>query len=190
MILPLVLLVATLAALAWFARDDIEEYRRFKALKTSRESRRRYAVWIAKQIAYFAAPSFVGLALLGRFNTLAEMPGEFAGLAALMPSLGDGTPHGGNAIVGMLIGGVGAGAALGIVLARRGKKMKTIGDIDDLIPRNRAELMMGALLSLSAGVTEELLFRLFLPLLIVLVTGSAIFAFAAPVVIFGLMHRY
>ena len=194
MIVPAILLVLVLAALAWFTRDDVAEYQRFKALVTSRERRRRYLVWIAKQLGYFALPVLIGLALIGRLGALATMPPEFAPLAAYLPSQARiDAMFNGDMALGLLIGVGFVGAGLGLRFAVRGKSKRpvgTVGDIQALLPRNRAEIVCGALLSVSAGVTEELMFRLFLPLLIVLVTGNAVAAFAAPVIIFGLMHRY
>ena len=46
-------------------------------------------------------------------------------------------------------------------------------DIHALLPRNRGELRYGALLSVNAGVVEELLFRLAFPVLIFAATDSA-----------------
>lgn len=190
----LILLILTLAMLAWFAKNDVAEYERFKALKTSRERQLRYLIWVGKQLAYFALPAVLGLALIRRLDTLVTLPPEFAGLAKMLPSLsesGGDVPLLSDMAMGALIGAAIGGSILGIIIARRkGQAPKTVGDIEHLLPRNRAELACGVVLSVSAGVTEELMFRLFLPLLIVLVTGSAIAAFVVPVVIFGLMHRY
>jgi len=190
----LVLLVVTLAMLAWFAKDDVAEYERFKALTTSRARRRRYLIWVAKQLVYFALVALLGLALLKRLDALCFMPAEFAPLAARIP-IGGSIERliNSQVAIGMLIGVAIVGAVIGGMAAVRGKRetpVGTIGDIAALLPRNRAELLCGALLSVSAGVTEELMFRLFLPLLIVLVSGNVIVAFAVPVVVFGLMHRY
>lgn len=198
MILPLVLLAVTLGLLGWFLKDDVRDYSLFKLLARSRDRRSRYAVWIAKQLLFFALPALVGLALLGRLSALTVMPAEFAGLAALLPPLSD--PGGDGEMYGMLltgvaIGGVIGGVGFGLLAMRRRKRGKParitpIGNIDHLIPRNRAELALGAALSVSAGVTEELLFRLFLPLLLVLITGNGWIAFGVPVLMFGAMHRY
>jgi uncharacterized protein len=198
MILPLVLLVATLGLLGWFLKNDVGEYRLFARLARSRDRRSRYAVWIVKQLLFFAAPALIGLALLGRPGALLAMPAEFAGLAALLPPLsdpGDDREMYESILTGIGLGGVIGGVALGLVALwrrRRGQPVRIgpIGKIDHLIPRNRAELVLGAALSLSAGVTEELLFRLYLPLLLVLITGNGWIAFAVPALIFGAMHRY
>jgi len=44
--------------------------------------------------------------------------------------------------------------------------------------------------ALAAGVTEEPFFRLLLPLLIAIVTGSAAAGFVLSLILFGAMHRY
>src|SRR3546814_10584207 len=44
--------------------------------------------------------------------------------------------------------------------------------------------------ALAAGITEELYFRLLLPLTIALVTGNALVGFAVATLLFGLAHRY
>nr|WP_246346552.1 CPBP family intramembrane glutamic endopeptidase [Sphingomonas endophytica] len=53
-----------------------------------------------------------------------------------------------------------------------------------------AELGWGVLLAIVAGVTEELFFRLLLPLLIAIVSGSALLGFAGTTAAFGYAHRY
>lgn len=65
-----------------------------------------------------------------------------------------------------------------------------IGDIRALLPRTRGELPYGAVLSINAGLFEELLFRLGVPALIFAVTGNAVLAFVAATIIFGLLHVY
>jgi membrane protease YdiL (CAAX protease family) len=58
------------------------------------------------------------------------------------------------------------------------------------MPRNRPEMVHAAMLSVAAGITEELAFRLYLPLLIALITGNALLAFAVAALLFGAMHLY
>ena len=77
--------------------------------------------------------------------------------------------------------------------ARRGgaaRRMRTLGDIEPLMPRNAAETLWTGLLSLNAGVGEELFFRLTLPLLIALATGNALAGLAGAGLVFGLAHVY
>lgn len=65
-----------------------------------------------------------------------------------------------------------------------------LGDIRALLPRTRGELPYGVALSLNAGVSEELLFRLGLPALLFALTGDALLAFGAAALVFGLLHLY
>ena len=197
MALPVLLLVATLALLFWFANGDVREYRLFKALDRSSMRRARYAAWVVRQIAFFALPALVGLALLGRIGALTVFPPEFTAVAAslgLRVGVGDDML---GVLVGAAIGGaVAGGVTLWLVRRRRARqsratgRLPTLGDIDHLLPRNRAELPYGAMLAVSAGVTEELAFRLYLPLLLAMVTGNGWVAMTVPVLIFGALHRY
>jgi membrane protease YdiL (CAAX protease family) len=93
--------------------------------------------------------------------------------------------------IGLIIGGLGSLAA-GLVLARRRKSSGPValGDIAPLMPRNGAEMVHTGLLSVSAGVGEELYFRLLLPLLMIGLGAPPLFAFVAATAIFGLAHLY
>lgn len=183
------LLVIALGGLVWFMKGDLGEYRRFKALSDTISRQRRYRLWIAKAIIAFAAPALVGLALLGRLDALVVIPPEFAAVRALLPRF-DGDTSG---FLGGLLGGAAVGGlVVGVLVAVRGRQRlpKPLGNIGSLIPRNRPEIAHTAALSLAAGVTEELAFRLFLPLLIAVVTGNALLAFAVALTLFGAMHLY
>ncbi|WP_454279106.1 CPBP family intramembrane glutamic endopeptidase [Sphingomonas sp. Marseille-Q8236] len=185
MILAAVLLLASLAGIWWFQKGDLGEYRRFKALNDGHSRRMRFRLWLARSALAFLAPVLVGLLLLGRLEAMAVMPGEFGGLAGAMPSIF----HDDDAIRPMLIGGAVGGLVAGAVLARL-RKRKPLGDVSALLPRERRELKYGAALSVMAGVTEEAFFRLYLPLLIAMVTGQAGVGFLASLLLFGAMHRY
>jgi len=66
----------------------------------------------------------------------------------------------------------------------------TVGDIRSLLPRTRAELKYGVGLALSAGVFEELLFRLGLPALLFGILGLGPLSFVIAAVLFGMLHLY
>ena len=66
----------------------------------------------------------------------------------------------------------------------------TVGDIKSMLPRNRQELRLGALLSINAGIVEELVFRFALPAAIYGASGNAIAAVLASVLLFGALHLY
>ncbi|WP_230481089.1 CPBP family intramembrane glutamic endopeptidase [Sphingomonas sp. Leaf21] len=179
------LLLAALAGVWWFEKGDLGEYRRFKSLNDSHSRRMRFRLWLVRAALAFLAPVLVGLALIGRLDALTRMPEEFAGASAALPSVF----AGGAAMQGMLAGGAVGGLIAGAVMARL-RRRKPIGDVSALLPRDRRELKYTAALSVMAGVTEEAFFRLYLPLLIAMLTGRAWIGFAAALALFGALHRY
>lgn len=193
-IVPLLLLALFAAMLAWFVYNDGREYRRFKALTETRDRQRTYALWFAKSFLAFGMGSLMSLALLGDLKSLNEFPPAFASLLQpLRTKLNEGQGvqdfligFAFAIIVGFLVG------ALILRIRRRGGKPRQIvvGDIQPLLPRNAAERWWAVILSLNAGLSEELFFRLALPLLLVLVIGNAALAFVIATAIFGLMHLY
>lgn len=194
MLLPLVLLVVALGGLALLVRRDIEAYRRFKQITDTRDRQRQFRRWIAVTFVLFVGYTLLTLALLGRLFQINQLPAEFV---PAWVSLGGGEAiaggHIGGLALGMAIGGISAAAVA--ALARRKKKAerrpaKQLGDFAALMPRNRAELFHAAAMSINAGLSEELFFRLALPLLFVLVIGNVWAAFALAAIVFGLAHLY
>ena len=189
MILPNALLLATLMSLLWFLKGDLLGYRRIKRLPDTASRQKTYRLWIAKAAIAFVLPAIIGLALLGRLDAIVTVPPEFDALRKLLPSLaGDSRAEmlamiGGSALGGLIIGAI-------LATRRNWRILKTIGNVGSLLPRNRPEIMHAAAMSIAAGVSEELAFRLFLPLLIVLVTGNAFIAFGVAIAVFGAMHLY
>ncbi|RDE04878.1 CPBP family intramembrane glutamic endopeptidase [Sphingomonas aracearum] len=74
--------------------------------------------------------------------------------------------------------------------ARRGKPALELVPLASILPRWREELPAAAFLSLVAGVSEELFFRLVLPVLFALVGGGALAGFVVGTAAFALLHRY
>ena len=189
MILPNALLLVTLMALLWFLKGDLLGYRRIKRLPDTDSRQKTYRLWIAKAALAFVLPAVIGLALLGRLDALVTIPPEFDAIRRLLPSLaGDSRPE----MLGMIGGSALGGLVIGAVLAtrRNWRILKTIGNVGSLLPRNRPEIAHAAAMAIAAGVSEEIAFRLFLPLLIALVTGNAFVAFGVAIAVFGAMHRY
>jgi membrane protease YdiL (CAAX protease family) len=189
MILPNVLLLVTIISLVWFLKGDLLGYRRTKRLTDTASRQKTYRLWIAKAAIAFVLPAVIGLVLLGRLDALVTVPPEFDAPRALLPSFeGDSSAEmlamiGGSALGGLIIGAI-------LATRRNWRILKTIGNVGSLLPRNRPEIMHAAAMSIAAGVSEELAFRLFLPLLIVLVTGNAFIAFGVAIAVFGAMHLY
>jgi len=189
MILPNALLLVTIMSLVWFLKGDLLGYRRIKRLSDTTSRQKTYRLWIAKAAIAFVLPAVIGLALLGRLDALVTVPPEFDALRTLLPSFQGYSPA---ELLGMIGGSALGGLIVGAVLATRGnwRILKTIGNVGSLIPRNRPEIAHAAAMSIAAGISEELAFRLFLPLLVALVSGSAFVAFGAAVAAFGAMHVY
>ncbi|MBC3942170.1 CPBP family intramembrane glutamic endopeptidase [Sphingomonas albertensis] len=176
-------------SLVWFLKGDLLGYRRIKRLPDTASRQKTYRLWIAKAAIAFVLPAIIGLALLDRLDAIVTVPPEFDVLRSLLPSLaGDSRAE----LLGMIGGSALGGLVIGAVLAtrRNWRILKTIGNVGSLLPRNRPEIMHAAAMSIAAGISEELAFRLFLPLLGALVTGNAFVAFAVAIAAFGAMHLY
>ena len=189
MILPNALLLATLMSLVWFLKGDLLGYRRIRRLPDTASRQKTYRLWIAKAAIAFVLPAIIGRARLGRLDALVIVPREFDALRSLLPSLaGDSRAE----LLGMIGGSALGGLVIGAVLAtrRNWRILRTIGNVGSLLPRNRAEIAYAAAMSIAAGISEELAFRLFLPLLVALVSGNAFVAFGVAVAAFGAMHLY
>ena len=194
--MALVLLLLLLLLLAWFVRNDAAEYEAFKRLVTTEARRQAFRRWTLKSFAFFGLGAVAILALLGRIETLWRLPPEFAAPASAveqrLSSDGGGVSTG--FLVGVSIALVAGGVIGGLVSAVRGKGEKAaslvIGDVEPLFPRNPAERRWTALLAANAGPSEELFFRLMLPLLVTLASGDVILAFVTSALIFGAIHFY
>jgi membrane protease YdiL (CAAX protease family) len=192
MLLPLVLLLIALGGMAFVIRRDREAYRRFKAIEDTALRQKIFRQWIAVSFALHIGYTLLSLALLGRLASLTELPDAFIPAWLWLGGPSTAAP---DTIEGLAIGGaLGAAIALPAVLAIRRRKTrgepKTLGDIAALMPRNRAELAHVAVLSINAGIAEELFYRLTLPLLFVLVIGNVWIAFMLATLAFGLVHFY
>jgi membrane protease YdiL (CAAX protease family) len=192
-VLSSVLLLLYLGVLWWFVRQDIADYAAFKILTETADRQRRYRAWILKSLVFLLGGSLIGLTILGRVGTLTAEPPEFAALSNAMHSAVPAQELPGS---GFLVGFLGAllvGGVAGLLIAKRASaagKRSLVGDISPLMPRNGPETIHTALLSVNAGISEELFFRLMLPLLLTTVFRNATYAFAAAAIIFGLVHFY
>jgi uncharacterized protein len=183
--IPALLLALQLAALAWFVRGDLS--RLHPALA---DPAARYRRWIVKSWLGFALPALVTLLLLGEIAALWRLPATFASAAAQLPFVG------GRELAILAASGAGGAAiatAATVLVTRRRRLDRpwgTVGDVAKLLPRHRAELLPAAALSVSAGMTEELAYRLALALTLAMLGVPALWAFALATLLFGAMHRY
>ncbi len=178
-----VVLAYCLAVVAYDAATGKSEFVKFKSLTETADRQRFYLRWFTKSALLFLVGGVVGLALMRRLQGLLDFPHEFAPAHAAITRLGG----------GIFLGA--ASAAIATRLLRRGKKKTTaktvvVGDIAALIPRNAAEIRLGALLSVNAGLSEEIFFRLLLPLTLVGLFGHPILCFLVAAALFGMLHVY
>lgn len=187
MLLAGALLALALAAYVYFFRGDFGRLSALAAMQPPGWRRRRYRLWIAKSWLLFAGPALIALLLLGRLGDVVAMPREFLGLAALAgypaPIFGEGIA------IGLIAGSV-LGGGWALLRRRKGKPPAMLGDFSALLPRDRGELWLASGSAISAGITEELYFRLIIPLLIAKLTGDAMLGFGLSAVLFALAHRY
>ncbi|MBY9063874.1 CPBP family intramembrane metalloprotease [Sphingomonas yunnanensis] len=181
-------LAAALASLALFLRGGTRHYR-WLYRPGGNARRRRFLLRALRPTLHLALVSLVALAALGRLDALATLPAEFAPVRAAAIELVGGTmPL--DLLAWSTLGGLAVGGVIaGLVERCRGRSV-TLGDVESVLPTTRAELGWGALLSVSAGVTEELFFRLLLPLLLLLCGVPGVAAVALACVLFGAAHRY
>jgi len=177
------LVLVAFAALHMRRRFTIADYNDFKSLTDTVARQRFFRSRLWKSALMLGVASLFGLLVVGRLDALWTMPPEFAGVPAstsryfepaFLPVL--------ITLVGLAISGRPRGGGR--------RKARYVCDIEALLPWNNAERFWAVLLSLDAGVSEELFFRLLVPLLLVIITKQAGFAFVATCVLFGLGHAY
>ena len=196
MLIHLLLLAAVLILLAWFVRNDRAEYAAFKALTRTEDRQRVIRQWTWRSFLVFTGSAVAVLAILGRLDALVRVPPEFGELTALIDRDSGGGGISSGFLIGFLVAAVAGGLAGAAISSRlAGRKApaappKLLGDVEPLLPRNRNERRWTGRMAINAGPSEELFFRLMLPLLIAFVTGNAAFAFIASSLIFGLVHFY
>ncbi|WP_395639689.1 CPBP family intramembrane glutamic endopeptidase [Pseudolysinimonas sp.] len=186
----LALLGVVVAVLLWRAlMRERRDYARFKRMRSTVARQKVYRRW-----AIEAAVSLGGLSLatiVGAWASVAPVLAEaqrWAPIAAVRSFLGE--PYGAGVAIAVAVILV-VGLVLPVILIRDSiDEAPTVGDIRALLPRTRGELRYGVALSVSAGVFEELLFRLGLPALVFAVTGNAVAAFLGATLLFGLLHLY
>ena len=186
------LFVSLLAFLGIRARrKDRREYQRFKRYRSTTRRQAMYGKWLRESFLVFGGLALVLLVLVWQFIPLVlndvngwewvrSLRDWYASLGWASIAL--------TVLLGFVIVVL---PVLLLFLARnQADDIASIGDIQAMIPRNRREVRFGALLSLNAGVFEELLFRLALPALLYGAFGNALFACIVSVMVFGALHAY
>ena len=191
---PYILGVALAGLLTFMAvravRKDRREYSRFKRMRATKRRQKVFRKWVRESFLTFGGSAVVVLLLVWQFVPLfLDAVNRWDFVADARRAFADSGTLGVGMVVGLVLALV-VGTLLIVVLARKETEVASIGDVQALLPRNRAELPYGAALAVNAGVVEELLFRLAMPALIFGVTGSAVAAVVGSLLVFALLHVY
>ena len=183
--------VALVAFLAYRAqRKDRREYQRFKRYRSTARRQTMFRTWLRESFLVFGGLSLVLLVLvwqfipllledINRWDPIVAARAWYASLGPLSIAL--------NVLLVFLVVVL---PILLLFLARTHEDITSVGDIQALIPRNTAEVRLGALISLNAGTVEELLFRLAVPALLYGAFGNAVVALVISALLFGALHAY
>lgn len=188
--LVVALLVATLALCGFYLAGGRGWIGRVVG-RFGRDSRpRAMSLAAAGTLAMFAVPALLGLTLLGELRAIVDLPEPL-----WLPAYWAGwSGEGDMALLFATLKPLGLGAAIGIAILawRRWRGKRTLGLIyrSPLAMRSWREAPAAALIALAAGVGEELFFRLWLPLIVALATGSAAAGLALGFVVFVALHRH
>ena len=167
---------------------DRREYARFRRYRSTARRQAMLRRWLVESLVLFGGSAAVLLAIVpAQLAPVLEQTQGVPWIAAVRGFLASAP-----GLAGLVIAAVGTVllTAVGLRSARREGGVVMVGDIAALLPRNRPELAWGAGLSLTAGVVEELLFRLALPALLFVVTGEPVSAFALALLVFATLHAY
>lgn len=191
-----ILLILVISVFAWRAIAGAREYQELKAAKETAIRQRIMASWFAEGMVLFGIGSVIVLAIVGRLPALLRSPTEF-----MLPLPDESNIDRVRNFGYMICAGLVVGSAVPLVVAfvqRRADQSEEssqaalvgAGDFTALYPRNSAERIWAILMSLSAGITEEMMFRVALPLLLTIATGNMWVAFALSIPLFGMLHYY
>jgi membrane protease YdiL (CAAX protease family) len=193
--LPAVIVIAGVLIVAIQIFQDRIQYPRFKAMTNTLERQGMYRYWTLDAFVRYGAVGVAGLFLLHRQDALLAMPGDFSQAwreavthLGLPPARFEeiGTGLSGGLLIGTVIMSI-----MPFALRRiRRDSIHLAGDIAALIPRTPPEIRWGAVLSVNAGISEEIFFRLLMPFAWFALSGSVLTALLISAALFGLVHAY
>ncbi|MEA1618604.1 CPBP family intramembrane glutamic endopeptidase [Erythrobacter sp. T5W1-R] len=185
-------LSSVLAGLLWMSWRDSRDYAAFKLFDESADRIRFYRKWTLVPMALFGVGGVVLLLALGRIDALWNLPTELAAVIELIKPRSPSESPNLESMLGIAVGMTFGLTISAIVWRKRLKKMRQpmIGDIDALLPRNRKEVAWCIPLALNAGISEEIFYRIALPLLAMEATGSIAASLLISISAFGMAHWY
>jgi uncharacterized protein len=182
-VLTLAWIAVMLVGGAWWVRRDVAAYARFQTQTDTIERQQLYCRWLVESFVVLVGASVVSLWLAHALWPFDGSPAAFEPASRLLQSDEE---ISNDQWLPMALGlSFGIAISIAIQWRRLQRSLSPRGRPDQaLIPRNRREALLALLLSLNAGFSEELFFRLALPLLLFQVTGSL------SVLGFGLAHAH
>jgi len=184
-----------LVLLYYRSKQNLKEYEDFKKFKSTKQRQTTYRRWVLESFLIFGVGAVGSLLLVGKLDVL---PGLDISIKDFADSNKDklGDFRIGNFGIVMLAGVVTGGVVGGVISGMKEKKtgkesgMVVAGDIEALLPRNSAEKVWAGLISINAGIVEELFFRVLLPILFFIIFQSVLAALILSAIVFGLLHWY
>ncbi len=182
MIADIALTLAALALYVW----------RLRGVASGATQVDRYRSAMMRSLLAFGVGGLALLIFASEMSALWLRPDEFSPMVTRLDQW-FGPVEGAGIELAVMVGFAG-GVVIGGLIAwrrlRRGKRDWTIGRIAHLQPREPRAFGWAALLSVVAAATEELFFRLVVPLLVARTTGDAWIGFAVALAMFAFAHRY
>lgn len=186
-------LLAVVAISAYIVIRDKVEYKEFKKAKSAKKRLAFYKSWLVKSYVMLGLPAVLILVLLQETSYIFHPIWSNETTRSLHKELS-------SQSIWMMVTAVLIGATIGVMLlgivtymkTRRTQKISTgaVGDIESLLPRNSAERRYCSLLAIGAGLNEELLYRVAVPVILLGIWPNPTVAIVLSILAFGLMHIY
>lgn len=191
------LVLAVIIGLAlWRMATNRDRFRTFKNLVESTERKKFFRKWLIESFIRHVVTGLGALAVIGEWGALTRFPAAFTGLMNWLLQATGLSAEFFHAIGVVIVSAMAAGVVVGAVLPplvmklRGNNRLLVVGDISALLPRTPGEYGWTAALSINAGVGEEVMYRLALPLVLFQITGDGAVALLLAAVLFAAAHAY
>ncbi len=191
----------------FISRRDKNQYDVFKSIQKTGDRQKFFKRWAIESFIIYGLLSMIILSIIGQIYSLKVMPDFLVDFSKSVKSIGEMNESDFISgffkgimisIVPVLLFGGTIGAFLKEYKDYKDRKSKNnieseeinFRNLDALIPKNYKERIWGAILSINAGFSEEIFFRVLAPILIYSVTSSVLIAIIGSTIWFGLVHYY
>ena len=170
---------------------DRRTFPAFEALRDTASRQRAFRKWTLTSFIRYGVLGVAGLMLMDATPALWQLPANMeASLAGLCDATGisrrDVTLFG-LSVAGVVTLGIFAGGAAGFFLKAGDIPQHGVGA---LLARNRQEAWSASLISINAGLVEEIFFRAMLFVAIYHITGSVLTGMLGSTALFAVAHAY